>query len=137
MCEGCLECSDFSGCINCDTNNGYIQHYSNVNECGYQFSTCIATQEIQECIEPCSTNNCLGLGENPYCDPLKKESWGCPKNGCLDGYFQESIDYPCVSCTDTLLNCEECVDYNGCTKCKDGYTKRWDSSCGYGLFICV
>ena len=87
---------------------------------------------IIECVEECPTNNCNGEGENPHC--LNQQGWGCVE--CEIGYWKESHNYPCVLC-DIIPHCDECGDFAGCIDCAPGYKKRWDTSCGYGISICI
>ena len=85
-----------------------------------------------ECVKPCEHEKCLGYNENPHC--LDEQTWGC--NTCEAGYWRESLHHPCVSCN-IIPNCSSCSNYSGCNICKNGYKRIWDTSCGYGIGICV
>ena len=83
-------------------------------------------------INPCPTDNCVGLGVNPNC--IDQRLWGC--RICANNYWKENNDYPCISCN-LIPNCIECVDFHGCNTCASGYTLRWTNNCQFPLRICV
>ena len=85
---------------------------------------------IIECINECTKKGCVG--ENPDC--IDEESSGC--RTCADGFWKESNNHPCVSC-DIINNCSECKNHAGCITCDPGFRKTWDTSCGYGINICL
>lgn len=76
--------------------------------------------------QPCSTTNCVGVGENPHCQD--QQPWGCA--GCQDEYWFLSFDHPCVAC-DIIENCLSCNSWSECQTCQFGYTKTYDSNCGF------
>ena len=87
--------------------------------------------------DPCSLD--LGKCDSDPCQCMADEECSdCQHYGCETcgyGYFKKSFGHKCVKCSTTIANCNQCNDWQGCTKCNYGYTVEWDSDCG--LNICV
>lgn len=162
---GCLHCSDFHGCQQCDEQNGYIRvadpncgsesdHYdplTPVHYCKYIEDTCNPSQSPpasdptpnpvdidgndSECpIElplQCMSEFCENDGENPHCSDVF-EYWGACES-CTDGYWFESFNHPCVQC-DIIPGCQECVNWDGCSKCNPYSTRTWSQECD--IYVC-
>ena len=95
--------------------------------------TYFGIDEETGCIQTCGDIGCNTSEKNPYCSNFANNG-NCIE--CFDGYWRESNLYPCVSCT-SIEGCLECNNFSGCNVCKNGYTKKWDTNCGYGIYICV
>ena len=139
---GCLHCSDYIGCQQCDSTN-YIrqcdytcgvfyckekQNYNNNNnDNNQQFVQFICPTECEnqpcDCSEPdlnCAPNTCHSHS-------------GCSQ--CKPNYFKKDYDHKCASCDTTFGGkCLHCGDFQGCQQCKQEYERRYDPSCG--LYYC-
>ena len=71
-------------------------------------------------------NQVCDCNENPNCSACN--IWGC--EACDSGYFFKNFATPCLSCHETFIGCESCVNWSGCEVCESGFVKTWDAACG-------
>lgn len=131
--NGCINCQDFNGCVQCS--NGYYIMQEEIAP-NIFIGVCkpipvLAPTEIpgantcDDGILPCVSINCAASGDNPYC--AGQQEWGC--SNCYNGYFFKDYSHPCASC-DKIDGCVTCGDWQGCTSCGTGYLRYFDNQCG-------